>query len=51
MTKTMGTFSLTIEAGEFSQREIIVLLGENGTGKTSFMRMLAGVEKNVTEKK
>lgn len=43
MTKTMGDFILRVEAGEFSESEIIVLLGENGTGKTTFIRMLAGV--------
>ena len=42
MTKTLGSFSLSIEAGEFSNSEIIVLLGQNGTGKTTFIRMLAG---------
>eukprot|EP00045_Choanoeca_perplexa_P005337 m.45034 g.45034 ORF g.45034 m.45034 type:complete len:223 (+) comp13069_c0_seq2:1219-1887(+) len=45
MTKTLGNFSLTIEAGEFSDSELIVMLGENGTGKTTFIRMLAGLSK------
>eukprot|EP00744_Colponema_vietnamica_P001983 GILI01003196.1.p1 GENE.GILI01003196.1~~GILI01003196.1.p1 ORF type:complete len:603 (-),score=169.83 GILI01003196.1:190-1998(-) len=43
MTKTLGTFSLTVKAGSFSDSEIIVMLGENGTGKTTFIRMLAGL--------
>ncbi|KZV79925.1 RNAse L inhibitor-type ATP binding cassette protein [Exidia glandulosa HHB12029] len=42
MTKTLGGFKLTVQAGEFTDSEIIVMLGENGTGKTTFVRLLAG---------
>jgi len=45
MYKKLGDFSLTIEEGKFSSSQIIVMLGENGTGKTTFIRMLAGVDK------
>lgn len=42
MKKKMGDFSLEIKEGSFTDSEIIVLLGQNGTGKTTFIRMLAG---------
>jgi len=41
MEKTQGSFHLKVEEGEFSNSEIVVLLGENGTGKTTLIRMLA----------
>ncbi|KAI0676323.1 P-loop containing nucleoside triphosphate hydrolase protein, partial [Trametes maxima] len=42
MTKTNGGFKLTVEGGSFTDSEIIVMLGENGTGKTTFVKLLAG---------
>lgn len=42
MTKTLGSFKLTVFPGSFTDSEIIVMLGENGTGKTTFIRLLAG---------
>ncbi|KAM1240586.1 hypothetical protein ACFX2I_046130 [Malus domestica] len=45
MTKTLGEFKLHVIEGEFTDSQIIVMLGENGTGKTTFIRMLAGILK------
>lgn len=45
MEKTLGNFHLKIESGRFTDSEIIVMMGENGTGKTTFCKMLAGIEK------
>eukprot|EP00879_Flechtneria_rotunda_P026643 GHRR01028431.1.p1 GENE.GHRR01028431.1~~GHRR01028431.1.p1 ORF type:complete len:111 (-),score=7.67 GHRR01028431.1:730-1062(-) len=43
LTHAQGNFQMTVEEGEFTDSEIIVMLGENGTGKTTFIRMLAGM--------
>ncbi|XP_073353148.1 ABC transporter E family member 2 [Aegilops tauschii subsp. strangulata] len=42
MSKTIGNFKLTVMEGEFTDSQIVVMLGENGTGKTTFIKMLAG---------
>lgn len=42
MSKNLGDFTLKVSGGSFTDSEIIVLLGENGTGKTTLIRMLAG---------
>uniref|UniRef100_A0A1I8C1F0 Translation initiation factor RLI1 n=1 Tax=Meloidogyne hapla TaxID=6305 RepID=A0A1I8C1F0_MELHA len=43
-------FELSIQKGDFTDSEIIVLLGENGTGKTTFIRLLAGQIKPTASK-
>lgn len=40
--KTLGTFHLKTNTGSLFQQEVVGILGENGIGKTSFMRILAG---------
>jgi ATP-binding cassette, sub-family E, member 1 len=42
LTKTFGNqFKLSIEGGLFNDSEIVVLLGENGTGKTTTIQLLS----------
>lgn len=45
MIKDYGPFKLAIDKGDFTDSEIVVMLGENGTGKTTFIKMLAGITK------
>lgn len=45
MQKTLGSFSLTAHEGLVHRQEIIGVLGENGIGKTTFVKLLAGVDK------
>jgi ATP-binding cassette subfamily E protein 1 len=42
MSKTLGPFHLEIDAGAFNASETIVMLGQNGTGKTTMIKMLGG---------
>ena len=44
-TKTLGEFKVEISEGVFNASEIIVMLGQNGTGKTTMINILAGVHK------
>ena len=40
MTKSYENFRLKVVEGEFTDSQIIVMLGENGTGKSTFLQML-----------
>ncbi|MBS3061210.1 MAG: ribosome biogenesis/translation initiation ATPase RLI [Candidatus Diapherotrites archaeon] len=42
LKKTLGAFSLDIEAGSLNRHEVIGVLGPNGIGKTTFVKILAG---------
>jgi ATP-binding cassette subfamily E protein 1 len=44
LTKVYDGFDLTVQEGEIGVGEVIGILGKNGIGKTTFVRMLAGVE-------
>jgi ATP-binding cassette subfamily E protein 1 len=45
MTKTFEGFQLNIENGKVKQGEVIGILGPNGIGKTTFVKILAGIIK------
>ncbi len=42
LKKKLGSFTLSAEKGEIFENQVIGVLGENGIGKTSFVRILAG---------
>jgi len=43
--KKLGKFKLEAEKGEISKNDVIGILGENGIGKTTFVKILANVIK------
>jgi ATP-binding cassette subfamily E protein 1 len=45
LVKKYPTFSVTIEAGEVRKGEVLGIMGANALGKTTMMKMIAGVEK------
>ena len=42
MKKKLGSFDLNVREGTIRERQVIGILGSNGIGKTSFMKLLAG---------
>ena len=42
LTKELGNFSLSSTSGSIGKGEVIGVLGENGIGKTTFVKVLAG---------
>jgi len=40
--KTLGDFKLKVDSGKINKAEIIGILGPNATGKTTFIKVLAG---------
>ena len=44
LVKDYGSFKLEAEGGELYKGEVVSIVGPNGIGKTTFVKMLAGVE-------
>lgn len=45
LTKSFPSFTLKVSQGEIREGEIVGLVGANALGKTTFMKMIAGIEK------
>ncbi len=45
ISKSLGKFKLNAEPGSINKKEILGVLGENAIGKTTFIKILAGVIK------
>jgi ATP-binding cassette subfamily E protein 1 len=44
-TKTYSGFRLNVEAGSIHRGEVVGVIGPNGIGKTTFIKLIAGIEK------
>jgi len=47
-SKKLDKFSLNVKAGAIKENNVVGILGKNGTGKTSFVKCLAGLEEVET---
>jgi ATP-binding cassette subfamily E protein 1 len=47
MKKSFKQFKMTVEAGSASVGEVVGILGPNGIGKTTFIKLLAGIEQST----
>lgn len=45
MKRSFDKFSLTVQSGEIFAGEVVGIVGQNGIGKSTFAKLLAGVEK------
>ncbi|HYP42662.1 MAG TPA: ribosome biogenesis/translation initiation ATPase RLI, partial [Candidatus Nitrosocosmicus sp.] len=43
--KTLGTFNLKVNGGKIHQGEVVGIVGANALGKTTFMKMLSGLDR------
>ena len=51
LEKTLGDFKMVTEPGEIHRGEIVGILGSNGIGKTTFVKVLAGIEESDDKQK
>ncbi|RMD57661.1 ATP-binding cassette domain-containing protein, partial [Candidatus Parcubacteria bacterium] len=45
MSKSFGSFTLTVEGGEVRKGEVVGIVGPNAIGKSTFAKLVAGIEK------